>query len=357
VTELPATPERTLPRLYGRWLDALLGAPVAVESKATCGACPMSPAEGAPTRRQPFDGRLKCCTYFPILPNYLVGAALAEAACGHPLLALVRGERPGEATVSPLGVSPSTRYGLLYAHGLPGFGTDAGLRCPYLVEAGEGSGGTACSIWPHRQSACATWYCRFERGRSGSAFWTQAYQLLSRIEEALRWWCVLAEGFAPDTLRALAYAQHGATGETDAASIPAGGPGAWGERWGQAEAFYGACARRVASLSWDDVRRLGGPEVDLHGRLLADAHAALAAPLPERLRLREFSVIAAGPAGAEVVSHSRYDPLLLPPSLLPHLHVFRGQPAAEALAELAEAGLALPPEGLRALVDYGVLEG
>src|SRR5436190_896530 len=72
----PETP--VLPRLYARWVEDLLGAPVPPEPRATCAECAMLPQPGEPPGATSFHPDVKCCTYHPILPSFAVGAILAD---------------------------------------------------------------------------------------------------------------------------------------------------------------------------------------------------------------------------------------------------------------------------------------
>ena len=75
----PGKPSAALPSLYAGWMDALLEGPIPAETNATCHDCAMSPpAEEAPGSTFLFKPASKCCTYWPALPNFLVGRILAD---------------------------------------------------------------------------------------------------------------------------------------------------------------------------------------------------------------------------------------------------------------------------------------
>ncbi len=67
-----------LPTLYARWLREALGTVPSRELRADCGDCPMSSDTAGSHAAVRFDDRVKCCTYLPVLPNYLVGQCLAD---------------------------------------------------------------------------------------------------------------------------------------------------------------------------------------------------------------------------------------------------------------------------------------
>src|SRR3954454_5365908 len=67
-----------LPVLYRPLLPAFFDTEAPAEEKATCGSCAMCPPPGAEGDGAYFRPDVKCCTYHPRLPNYLVGALLAD---------------------------------------------------------------------------------------------------------------------------------------------------------------------------------------------------------------------------------------------------------------------------------------
>ncbi|HVQ37685.1 MAG TPA: hypothetical protein VMS31_09130, partial [Pyrinomonadaceae bacterium] len=110
--QLPVLSVNPLPPLYGAWMNQLLAGPIPSETKATCDDCAMAAAPGtqpSPTARF-FDPVLKCCTYMPTLPNFLVGRILsdfdlpAKAAMG------MQSRLQTSGTVTPLGVTMSPTY-------------------------------------------------------------------------------------------------------------------------------------------------------------------------------------------------------------------------------------------------------
>src|SRR5262245_25747140 len=107
-----------------------------------------------------FDPEIKCCTYLPPLPNFLVGRIPADDredmahGCSSVDARLIAG-----VEVTPLGFGVPAPYTLLYGNARDAFGRARGLRCPHYV-----SEGGKCGIWRHREAICATWFCKRERG-------------------------------------------------------------------------------------------------------------------------------------------------------------------------------------------------
>src|SRR5207248_709352 len=129
------------------------------EEKATCASCAMcAPPGGGTPGAEYFHPDVKCCTYHPKLPNFLVGGLLSD---GTP--ALAEGRRRVEAVIasrmgaSPMWLAPPRKTRLLIeASRRSSFGRSLALRCPYY----EADGGL-CTIWRWRESDCSTFFCKF----------------------------------------------------------------------------------------------------------------------------------------------------------------------------------------------------
>src|SRR5687767_5199250 len=74
------TPAGPLPPLYEAWIDQLLGSAIPPETVATCHDCAMLPRAGEEVvpGEDRFSPRVKCCTFQPSLPNFLVGRILSD---------------------------------------------------------------------------------------------------------------------------------------------------------------------------------------------------------------------------------------------------------------------------------------
>ena len=66
-----------LPAAYRALLPEWFKLPLPIETAATCSECAMVSA-GASDDRFSYHPALKCCTYQPLLPSYLVGALLSD---------------------------------------------------------------------------------------------------------------------------------------------------------------------------------------------------------------------------------------------------------------------------------------
>lgn len=357
-----------LPPLYGRWMEDLLGGAIPPETDATCRQCPMCvpPEESGIRGGQVFDPRLQCCTYFPTLPNFLVGRILNDPRLGKSRVhAMICERERAPGLVTPLGIFAPQRYWLLYYNNPEGFGRDYRGRCPYH-EDGAGGQSAFCGIWRHRQSMCATSFCKFVRGRVGKTFWTALFRLLNEIEHTLQWWCVLQSDFGKETLERLAEFDARHSGKMEAhyhgrldVEISAEQYrllwGKWAER---APAFFKRASRLVDGLAAHDILEIGGPLLEVRARMARTAYADLLSnEIPPRVRASHFEIIHAGPEASVVVSYSASDPISLPNEILRILHHFDGRPTSLALSRIAaEERITMNPGLVRRLLDYALLE-
>jgi hypothetical protein len=169
-------------------MSQMLAGPVPHESKATCSDCAMCvPADQSGSGIKTFDPGAKCCTYLPTLWNFLVGRILEdrtpEAAAGR---ASVERRIDAGGAVTLLGLTQTPVFGVLYQHISGSFGRTRSLLCPHFLPE---SGG--CGVWRHRESTCATWFCKLERGKVSHHFWASLHALLGSAEQAVARWCAV----------------------------------------------------------------------------------------------------------------------------------------------------------------------
>ena len=323
--------------------------------------CPPA-APDAPRMEDFYSPVTKCCTYQPELANFLVGGVLADESLD--ALDALEGRASIEqrierrVEVTPLGLGRSRVYWLLYMNGLEAFGQATSMECPHHLADGR------CGVWRHRESTCATWFCKHERGQTGKHFWRRLHALLAAAEGVLSRHCVLEIGLSPAALELLFPPETGGRepglgkeqldGQVDAARYRA----LWGNWFGREREFFRRSAEIVAALSFADILALGGPELELRARLTRAAHEVLVTrDVPERVRPRRLQVLQMSADSVRVSTYSNIDPLSLPNKLFHALHCFDGRPTAEALREIEAAHhLRVAPGVVRKLVDFGLLE-
>lgn len=160
----PSHPLHGLPHaLLRRVPEAAL--PWTPEPGATCATCPMLDQGWT---------KVRCCTYHPFFPSYLLGRMLQDPEAAP----RVRARISRGVGVGPLGIEPGQAW-LRRFHATP-FGTDLRLRCPLWVEGEWG-----CSAWPLRPIRCRTWFCSHAEGEAGASAWTALDAVLHREERVL----------------------------------------------------------------------------------------------------------------------------------------------------------------------------
>jgi Fe-S-cluster containining protein len=359
--DLSSTSE-LLPPLYAQWVDELLEGSIPRESRATCDDCAMCAhgEEQQGPQTDYFDPVIKCCTYVPVLHNFLTGRILSD---DDPAAALGRSTvekriKEGVA-VTPLGLGQPPVFSLLYESSDTAFGRSRNLRCPHYIEDGG-----RCGVWRHRESTCATWFCKHIRGSVGYAFWHQSlHQLLMAVENELAHWAVLELDPGDEALRRLL------TDESKARSKPVTGEAIdnrvdpesyaklWGDWLGREGEFFVECAGLVNPLSWDDVLAVTGSEVRGWARLTKDAYRRMTSDeVPPALKVGAMHLVKITRDMTRVSSYSSFDPVDIPSPVMESLHFFDGRPTDDAIAAIAgEKGIRLDPSLVRKMVDFALL--
>jgi hypothetical protein len=340
----------TLPPLYDRWITELTGETVEGEAPSTCGDCAMlAPSPGLTS----FHPDTKCCTYTPAIPNFLVGAALADGRLdeigGRDSL---RARIAARAGVTPLGVGRDPVSRLLADHAGAAFGRATRLRCPHY-DSPTGY----CGVWLHRNAVCSTWFCKHERGAVGLSFWTALRNLLMEAERDLARWCVLSLDAPHPSLPPGGESKRELSAEAlDGGEADATYARLWGAWAGREAELYARCDELVRDLSWADVERICGPELGLQLRAFEQRRALRASSfVPAALVTRKLEVLDHGDP-AVLASYSGTDPLSVPAVLRDVLPIFRGQPIDQARTEIAEtSGIELDDEMLLRLVDFDIV--
>lgn len=349
-----------LPEVYRSRLPAFFDRPPIVETRATCSDCAMcdkaGPAEAvAPVGGGFFRPEVKCCSYHPTLPNFLAGAALQDASSGG-----AEGRRRLRAKVSArIGVTPvwleaPRKFLVLYdAARESSFGRSDALLCPYFERDTA-----TCSIWAHRESVCATFFCKHVAGAAGHAFWGALKRYLSHVEASLARYAaesVLEGPPAPDLPRTKLTRED----LEDRPPDDAGYAATWGRWVGREEAFYGECAVVAASLGateWERVVDAAGGD-HLLADLIARHEEATAPVLAARLVLNREHRATTVPGGVLVTTYSNYDPLFLTQDVYDALRSFSADEATAISLERVrrEHGVDLPAARLLELQLHGVV--
>ena len=343
-----------LPKNYAHLPGPLFDRPAIVETRATCEDCAMCSAAGQRGVELPgdeyFDPALKCCTYHPLITNFLIGGLLAD-----PSPELDEGKRrirekiASRIGITPRGVAPPRMQRVIYnAARERGFGRAPSLLCPYLAEG-------RCTVWYYREAVCSTYYCKHVGGAKGRAFWTAMRTYLQFIEGTLGWWA--ARQVHPGAKEPeignfeLSLDDLANRGPNDAEYTSY-----WGDWVGREEEFFIACHEKVKALTPADFTRMIDESQQGKGLLpeLQSRLDAAASPQPTpflvlnpSLRKHKLDL------GVAVRTYSPYDPMFITNDLYELLEKFGNtEPAAATLQRL---GVELPPELVRDLWLHEIL--
>lgn len=332
-----------LPDVYRRLLPVFFERDVPVESKATCSECAM--CEGAPNPAPPtigvdryFSAETKCCTFQPRLPNYLVGAILAdETAAGAEGRRRVRERIATGLGVDPLWLRPPAKYSLLYDSARRSFGQAEALLCPFYDRG-------SCTIWRHREAVCSTFFCRYVAGADGRTFWNGVKRYLSLVEEQLARSAALElhRKFLIDFQQTIEPAVNRlSTADLDeTAPSPKEYAARWGEWAGREEDYFRACFAYVAALGRADLERLLGLDGVIGVAVLEKLHHDAVDPLlPPVLRFNaDTTVDWLSDGTVSLAAYSDYEAVAVPGTTYPLLVAFTGrEPVAVVRQRLHEA--------------------
>lgn len=348
-----------LPPIYAPLFADVFDGPPVIEARATCDDCAMcDKGEPSPVAMDYFKPDLKCCTYHPYLPNFLVGGVFAD-----PDPALDEGRRRLRAkiasriSVTPRWIAPPRKYSHLMeaSRGNGFFGRSKVALCPYF----DAENGGRCTVWKYRDNICSTYFCKFTSGKLGWDFWASLKDYLGYVEKSLSRWSAL------EVDKNVSDAQVVRNKITLEDLEDRGPPDAeyerfWGKWVGREEEFYIACHDQVKAMTREQYAKLidGTAEAQqLLAAVRANHSAIHSLVLPSSL-VRNPSM-RVNPAGENVVvtTYSTYDSFSLDKDLYDVLAKIRGDETLEAnLARLSnEEGIELAPELLEYLFTHGVL--
>jgi hypothetical protein len=301
----------------------------------------------------PFELKTKCCTYIPTIPNFLAGKILESKIAAFEAYW-------DQADVRPSGVGPHQGFIDEYRQNSSLFGRNLNWRCPYYL-AEEGG---LCGIWQSRNARCATWFCKHLRGQISRNFWQTIDELLSAVEKILSHWC----------MRQL---EVGSTEFRDAypLTIKQTTPGlwlkqqrlyqkslvykdekadefqhwTWGKWFGREKDFFGACHQLVLPLSWQDVRKICGEDLEQLERKTLSSYKKLTSDFfPDVLKISDFKQADLNNRDVRVWTFNPYDPVVLSKETLRMLHRMTG-------IRIVEVEQQIPKELLQKLYNTGVL--
>lgn len=348
--------------VYGDLLPGVFDRAAVVETRATCNDCAMCDKGTGPVdslvEMDFFRPDLKCCTFQPHLPNYLAGAVFAD-----PDPALEEGRRRLRAAIAdrygatPRWLGPSRRMAALQEASRKSghFGKSDFFVCPYLDRARG-----LCTVWTHRDAVCSTYFCKYTRGRRGTAFWRAVKNYLGYVEGMLSSYVVFR--VAPE-MKPMEIGRAELTLDDLEGRPPNEKDWRlwWGKWVGREEQFYVAAYAYVKNMKkaeFDSVRSRFPEERERLHALVKTYEELSSDALPTHLVVNP-KVIRKVPTDTAVIftSYNPYDSFAVDKDLFEVLEMFDAkETVTENLARLErdhEIGLA--PELVAELYTHGVL--
>lgn len=189
----------------------------------------------------PFLPNLKCCTYFPFIPNFTLGSLPSESYA----LAKAKG------LLLPLGLYPTPEHqALVDFYGAQGFGKKADLLCPFVKS-------NSCSIWNYRPGVCTSYFCMSDQEEKGLEFWSDVEDYLNHFE-----WVLASETHRRLGLgeNELAFCQAVISPESELSERRYLLEAAWGTWYLKQEEYFKAASMTAQNISDKDLDSLLHPE-------------------------------------------------------------------------------------------------
>lgn len=233
-----------LPAIYQNILNAKILTENPSEPLATCDNCLMSRPERG--NLPYYSPDLKCCTYHPFMPNYLIGSILSDPQIPEFIIHKIRAKISQNEFALPVGIVAPPSLQIEYQNRKTGeFGCRTDWICPYFDSINKN-----CGIWKHRGSVCTTFYCKSIKKKKGESYWFSISEYLSFTEMFLAEECLAHFGYSPKEVSAqMLFVSH-----DDADDVAHGGANrstdfGWKIQTSAIEKFYIECFNFVKTKS------------------------------------------------------------------------------------------------------------
>ena len=269
-----------LPTMYQSFLPDVFSKPIAIEAYADCSDCNMCQPNSIVSDQRFFSSKTKCCTFKPIVPNYLIGGIINDTAIKSKITDFITNKSP---KMMPLGYFPSQQELNEYASILPhNFGIDDTVMCE-LLDNGN------CSIWKYRNSMCSTYFCHYFKGKFGKLFWEDVRDFLQHIECVLSEFCCYELGISNHYLKSHTtnfFINVESAVNNERNKIKAIPFTDWGQWANKQHAFYTRCTKLVEKLTEADIRALAPITYDIKKQALDESYSAMISEnIPLKLKL------------------------------------------------------------------------
>ncbi len=336
-----------MPDFYQSFFPVEFKTTISDETAATCADCAMWADQDTINTTQwiTFSKESKCCTHYPNLPNYLIGALLEdespELKTGKSRLLSELSRRVGTL---PHGLFRPRKFAFLIRHSPDSFGRSNMLICPFY-ERDDG----VCTLWPYRNGVCGTWFCKYIDGEDGRLFWLSLRKFLVHVEECLSWHIMMKAGWPADTI--LYKQSHDAmltSEDMDEKPIkPCLYKKLWHEYAGREEEWYRNSCRIMEDITPDKFLSIIG----VTGRTLMDSvlskqRVILAESIPGTLKRNpKLKVIDISNDSYTLAGYSAFDPVTLTKRMYRLLDSFNeNQTTDEIIEQLIAQGMPVPAD-------------
>lgn len=344
-----------LPELYRALFPKSLAVQPPVEAFATCSQCAMA-CQSASGKSGKFQADKKCCTYFPSLPNYLVGAILSTAPKDAPSRIILQKLIQQRQGVSPAGIFPPRALNALYERAREmAFGRSEALLCPFFdIQRG------LCNIWQFRDAVCSTYFCKKVSGEKGQLFWDAVKAYLIHAQHTLSLYAL--DNLAVPNLAELAevymtrrYYEDKLTADDVDRRVS---DRDWHEKWrhwaGREEGFFIECYNEVTKLDSKNFERLAGLESTLRLKNVVRRHHSVVA-IPSVLRANKSLTLRASDGTSYQVHIRHADTIIAVPCVV--IDSFNGQATIDEVIQLLDDryDISIERDLILALFHAGVL--
>ena len=333
-----------IPHIYSHFLSGFFENAIPQETAAECFDCSMLSNDNRILKSGVvFSLETKCCTHYPKLPNYLIGALLDSKV---PTLdegrRRIQAKIQSQMGVEPQGIRRPPKYDLLIERAPYAFGQSKTLGCPYY----EGKEGI-CTIWPFRNATCSTWFCKHNAGEEGRRFWSSLKQYLKLVETTLVQYSLYKMGL--DLQKVINAASSNdvikAQELDELPPDPVAYKAIWGEWAGHEEDFYKESFLLVQALDGEEFEQISG----ITQRILLDDLSKklrnLVNPkLSNRLKRNpKLEVEKLSENRYALIGYSPLDPIEVPKKVYDMLDFFDGKKTNDEVCRLIRQDMNIEP--------------
>ncbi|MFN7905498.1 MAG: hypothetical protein ACK5P5_09975 [Pseudobdellovibrionaceae bacterium] len=201
-----------------------------------------------------YKSNLKCCTFHPFFPNYIVGAILADQNKKNEFgKTEIKRRIQSKNEILPLGIAAPRNYQLDFLKNPSKFGQKENLLCPFFD-----SKSNQCGFWIYRGSVCTSFFCASDHSW-GFKFWDELVSYLSLVEISLAELALEKMGFSGrDGMLGFDLIDLGKLEKSDRAKISmtekkSVQSNAFWKTYKTPENFYLECHRQVILMSQKDL--------------------------------------------------------------------------------------------------------